>query len=90
MATDILILGSLVFDSWSTPERMPFGGRQEMAVHQLPGGARVIDTLGPVEKDIMFTGQMYGNNAYGVADELELFPPGLNRLGFPKAWKSDS
>ena len=71
MTTDALILGSIAFDSWSTPERMPFGGRQEMAVHQLPGGARVVDTLGPSENDIMFTGQMHADNAYGVADELD-------------------
>jgi hypothetical protein len=71
MATDILVLGSIVFDSWSTPRRMPFGGEQQLAVHRLPGGSRVIDTLGPDEKDIMFTGIMYNDNAYGVADELD-------------------
>ena len=26
MATDFLVLGGIVFDDWSTPERMPFGG----------------------------------------------------------------
>jgi hypothetical protein len=71
MATDVLVLGSIAFDSWSTPEKMPFGGKQELVVHQLPGGSRVVDTLGPVEKNIIFTGQMYENNAYGVADELD-------------------
>jgi hypothetical protein len=71
MATDVLVLGGIAFDNWSTPERMPFGGKQAMAVHKLPGGARVVDTLGPDENDIMFTGQMYNNNAYGVADELD-------------------
>jgi hypothetical protein len=71
MATDQLILGGIAFDSWSTPERMPFGGKQAMAVHKLPGGARAVNTLGPDENDIMFTGQMYNNNAYGIADELD-------------------
>jgi hypothetical protein len=71
MATDQLVLGNIVFDDWSTPERMPFGGTQQLAVHRLPGGARVVDTLGPDEEDIHFTGVMYANNAYGVADALD-------------------
>ena len=71
MATDFLVLGGIVFDDWSTPERMPFGGAQLMAVHRLPGGARVVDTLGPDEADIRFTGVMYNDNAYGVSDTLD-------------------
>jgi hypothetical protein len=71
MATDFLTLGALVFDSWSTPHQMPFGGRQELAVHQLPGGARVVDTLGPSEHDIIFSAQMYRSDAIGVAEQLD-------------------
>jgi hypothetical protein len=71
MTTDTLVLGGIAFDDWSTPDRMPFGGKQELKVHQLPGGARVVDTLGPSEMDIHFTGTMYANNAYGVADQLD-------------------
>jgi hypothetical protein len=70
MATDQLVLNNISFDDWSTPERMPFGGTQQLAVHRLPGGQRVVDTLGPDEEDIHFTGTMYANNAYGVADAL--------------------
>ena len=44
---------------------------QHMAVHRLPGGARVVDTLGPDEADIRFTGVMYNDNAYGVSDTLD-------------------
>jgi hypothetical protein len=71
VTTDVLVLGSIVFDQWSSPQAMPFGGRQEMAVHQLPGGARVVDTLGPSEADIQFSGIMHANDAYGVADQLD-------------------
>ena len=70
MATDFLVLGGIVFDDWSTPERMPFGGQHITAVHKLPGG-RVVDTLGPDEVDIQFTGVMYNDNAYGVSDTLD-------------------
>jgi hypothetical protein len=44
--SDTLILGGIAFDSFSTPSRMGAGGKQAMVVHKLPGGARVIDTLG--------------------------------------------
>jgi hypothetical protein len=71
MATDILILGPLVFDDWSTPARLPFGGKQAMAVHKLPGGARVVDTLGPDEDDIKFTGMFWGSGAYASAQILD-------------------
>lgn len=71
MATDFLVLGGIVFDDWSTPHQMPFGGAQAMAVHKLPGGARVVDTLGPDEADIKFTGIMYDDNAYGVSETLD-------------------
>lgn len=71
MATDFLVLGGIVFDDWSTPSNMPYGGHQAMAVHKLPGGARVVDTLGPDEADIRFTGIMYDDNAYGVSETLD-------------------
>ena len=69
--SDTLVLGGISFDDWSTPDKMPFGGKQITAVHRLPGGARVVDTLGPDEMDVQFTGMMYANNAYGVADALD-------------------
>lgn len=71
MATDVLVLGGIVFDDWSAPSRMPFGGRQAMSVHKLPGGARVVDILGPDEQDIHFTGLIYGDLAYGAAEALD-------------------
>jgi hypothetical protein len=71
MSTTTLVLGSIAFDDWSTPSRMPFGGKQAMAVHKLPGGRRVIHTLGPDEADIAFIGTMFGDNAIGVASALD-------------------
>lgn len=70
MATDQLILGSLIFDDWSTPSKAPFGGKQAMALHKLPGGARVADTLGPDEMDIPFSGMLWGDSAYATAMAL--------------------
>ncbi|WP_407146233.1 hypothetical protein [Bradyrhizobium sp. ORS 86] len=67
MPTDVLSLGGIVFDQYSTPRDMPFGGEQAMVVHKLPGGARVIDTLGPDEADVFFFGFFFGDNAYASA-----------------------
>ncbi len=77
MASDQLILGPLVFDSWSTPERMPFGGRQLTQVHQFPGGSRVVDILGPEERNITWTGTFWGASAYENALALN----GLRQAG---------
>jgi hypothetical protein len=42
----VLTLGGIVFDDFSTPSAMGAGGKQAMVIHKLPGGSRVIDTLG--------------------------------------------
>ena len=71
MPIDVLTLGGIVFDDFSTPELMMSGGQQAMVVHKLPGGSRVIDTLGPDEANILWRGQFYGNNAYQTALTLD-------------------
>ncbi len=79
MASDLLMLGPIVFDSFSTPERMGFGGDQMLVVHRLPGGARVVDSLGPDDMDISWHGQLFGDGAYGQSLALDA----LRRAGNP-------
>ncbi len=67
MAQDVLILGPVAFTDFSTPSHMPFGGEQAMVVHKLPGGSRVIDTLGPDDMDISWHGRFWANDAYQTA-----------------------
>jgi hypothetical protein len=64
MATDVLSLAGIVFTDFSPPREMMSGGNQAMVVHKLPGGSRVIDTLGPDEADIRWDGFFFGNDAY--------------------------
>ena len=71
MPTDVLTLGGITFDDFSTPERMMGGGNQAMVVHKLPGGSRVIDTLGPDDADIVWQGQFLGNAAYSTVLALD-------------------
>lgn len=67
MANDVLSLGGFIFTDYSPPSSMPAGGRQAMVVHKLPGGARVIDTLGPDDADIHWEGTFFSDTAYSDA-----------------------
>lgn len=71
MANDILTLGGIVFDDFSTPQGLGAGGAQALVLHKLPGGNRVIDTLGPDEADITWRGQFFGDLAYQTALALD-------------------
>lgn len=63
MSTDVLLLGGLTFDEFSTPSRIGYGGRQALQVHKLPGGSRTVDLLGPDETNISFSGTFWGTGA---------------------------
>lgn len=63
MPNTILLLGPIVFQDFEVPERINFGGTQRLTVHQFPGGARVIDTLGRDDADIAFSGTFTGEDA---------------------------
>jgi|SRR5215469_1520069 len=71
MVNDILVLGGLVFDDFSTPSRMPWGGSHALAIHKLPGGSRVIDKLGPDEADFTWNGFFWGADAFDRAKQLD-------------------
>jgi hypothetical protein len=68
---DILTLGGIAFDDFSTPSGMGAGGKQSLVVHKLPGGPRVIDLLGPDEDDITWNGEFFGDDAYTNALALD-------------------
>ena len=68
---DTLTLGGFTFDQFSTPVHMMGGGKQAMVIHKLPGGARVIDTLGPDEANIVWDGFFFGNDSYANALTLD-------------------
>ena len=69
--SDRVTLGGFVLDGFSAPQTMVGGGRQAMAVHKLPGGSRVIDTLGPDDADIPIAGQLYDANAYATCRAID-------------------
>lgn len=58
-----LNLGGVVFADFEIPETINFGGEQMIAVHQLPGGSRVIDSLGPNDAEVRWSGRFRGSDA---------------------------
>lgn len=63
MPADILTLGGISFTDFAAPEKMMGGGDQAMVAHKLPGGQRVVDTLGPDDADIEWSGFWFSDDA---------------------------
>ncbi len=58
-----LVLGPVAFRDFEVPERITFGGTQRLAVHELPGGGRVIDVMGAQNADLVWSGVFSGADA---------------------------
>ena len=58
-----LVLGPIVFADFEVSSGIGFGGRQRLAVHQLPGGERVVDALGRDDAEIVISGIFSGHDA---------------------------
>lgn len=80
MAHTSIILGPVVLQDFEVPERINFGGGQRLAVHLLPGGARVIDALGRDDAEITFSGTFSGPEASGRARAVDA----LRAAGLPQ------
>jgi hypothetical protein len=63
MSEVALLLGPIAFQDFEVPSGVNFGGRQRLAVHRLPTGARIIDTLGRDDAEICFSGIFTGQDA---------------------------
>ena len=84
--SDYLLLGPVLFQDFELPERITWGGAQRMAIHRLPGGDRVIDSMGRDDADILWSGVFTGPDAGARARLLDL----LRADGgvWPLAWSS--
>ncbi len=68
----ILLLGPVLFRDFELPASIAWGGRQRLAVHQLPGGRRVIDAMGRDDAAIIWSGTFSGADAAERARLLDL------------------
>ena len=66
-----LKLGSFQFEGLEIPESLPFGGSQRLAVHDLVGGTRVIDSMGSFTGPIEWSGWLLGETAMDRARALD-------------------
>jgi hypothetical protein len=56
-------IGSISLQGFEIPTSVRFGGRYRLAVHNLSGGRRVVERLGPDDGEITFSGTFSGPNA---------------------------
>ena len=77
-------MGPVAFQGFEVPERISLGGRQQLAVHTLPGGLRVVDAMGPDDAPLRWSGVFSGRQAAERTRLLER----LRRAGdvLPLAW----
>jgi hypothetical protein len=64
-------LGPVQFHGLGKPKSMPIGGKHAITVHQLPGGGRVLDAMGPDNADIAWSGYLDGGDASITARALD-------------------
>lgn len=78
------MLGPVAFYGFEVPERITLGGRQRLAVHTLPGGVRVVDAMGPDDRELTWSGVISGPDAAERVRQLDR----LRRAGqaLPLGW----
>jgi hypothetical protein len=64
-------LGGFVFTDYAIPERIKLGGEQNLVVHKLIGGTRVINAMGPDNTDLTWSGRFQGPTATPLAVTLD-------------------
>jgi len=77
-------LGFVRLQSFEVPTAIGFGGRQRMAVHDLPGGGRVVDVLGGADDEIVFGGIISGEDADTRAQLLDALR--ISGASVPLSW----
>jgi len=56
-------IGSISLQGFEVPASVRFGGRQRLVVHNLAGGQRFVERLGPDDGELAFQGTFSGPNA---------------------------
>lgn len=66
-----VVLGTFEFVDFEVPERISLGAKQQIVVHKLVGGARVVDVLGVDYDAIRWSGIITGNESASRVLALE-------------------
>jgi hypothetical protein len=65
-------IGNIILEDWEIPEKVTWGGSQRMTVHKLVGGTRYIDTMGPDNAEVSWSGKFLSQDASFRADQLDI------------------
>ena len=68
-----LRLGEVTFADFEIPQTLSIGGKQQLVIHSLPGGGRVVDAMGAADAPIRWSGIFSGPQASGrsrILDEM--------------------
>ena len=66
-----LVLGPVIFYGFEIPENIFFEDTQRIASHDLLGGTRIFDVMGPLPSDIRWSGIFSGESASSRAQLLD-------------------
>lgn len=79
-------LGEFDFDNFDVPEEVHFGVSQNITIHTLSGGRRVVDVHGPEEEPLRWSGMLFGPDADQRVRQLsDMARDGRKRvLSFPE------
>lgn len=66
-----ITLGGVPFLDFATPESVAWGHAQQLAIHKLPGGARVVQAMGPDPRPVEWKGIFLGPAATRQAQQID-------------------
>ncbi len=72
MADTTLKLGDFTFQDFEIPASISLGGEQTLVVHKLPGGTRVVQSMGRDDAPIGWAGSIYSKDALARMRQLDL------------------
>jgi hypothetical protein len=72
MSDFTLYLDSVAFQEFEIPDSIKAGGSQALFKHKYPGGARTIDTMGPDDDDITWSGTFMDGTAQDRCAQLDV------------------
>jgi hypothetical protein len=86
MSMTKMSIGHVVLVGQEVPDFITIGGRQQVAIHRLPGGARVVDCMGPDDALIVWEGILTGPGSDSRARDLDR----IRRLGITQRLRFES
>jgi guanyl-specific ribonuclease Sa len=84
--SDYVLIGPVLLQGFELPDHISWGGEQRLVVHRLPGGGRIIDSLGRDDADITWSGVFTGADAGLRARLIDLMRAGGRP--WPLTWSS--